>query len=157
MHVIRYQRGSFLLEALMAFVIFAFGILGLVGLQASSISANVDTQYRVEANQLAHRMLSIIQTSMDRTSAATFQTSLLAFDHQSTGDACAFSGNAATDAQVADWLALMQTAGAATVLPAADGQIRVTWGTPNQVRIVICWQQPGLTVPRRHVVIGSIS
>lgn len=157
MHLMRQQRGSFLLEALMAFVIFAVGILGLVGLQASSVSANVDTQYRVEANQLAHRMLSLIQTSMDRSSAATFQASLVAFDHQSTGDVCAFSGNAATDPQVAAWLAVMQTAGTATVLPAADGQIRVTWGTPNQVRIVVCWQQPGLTVPRRHVVIGSIS
>lgn len=35
------QRGSFLLEALMAMVIFAIGVLGLVGLQGSGIAAEI--------------------------------------------------------------------------------------------------------------------
>lgn len=35
---------------------------------------------------------------------------------------------------------------ARTSLPDASAQIRVTAAT-NQVRIVICWQQPGLPVP----------
>jgi type IV pilus assembly protein PilV len=161
MHMKTHQRGSFLLEALIAFLIFAFGVLGLIGLQASSIAANIDTQYRVEANQIAQRMLSTIQSSVTRTSATAFQASLLAFNHYSTGDQCTFTGTAADPAtsqgqQVAAWLAQLQSA-ATTRLPAANGQIRATWGTPNQVRIVICWQQPGLPVPRRHVLTGSIS
>jgi type IV pilus modification protein PilV len=156
MHLKNQQGGSVLLEALIAFLIFAFGVLGLVALQASSLAANVDTQYRIEANQFAHRMLSTIQSSVSRSSAAAFQASLVAFNHNPTGNQCAFSGGASADPQVTAWLALLQTA-ATTRLPAADGQIQVTVGTPNQVRIVICWQQPGLPVPRRHVVMGSIS
>jgi type IV pilus modification protein PilV len=151
-----HQGGSFLLEAMVAFLIFAFGVLALVGLQATSIAANVDTRYRVEANQLTQKMLSTIQGSVSRSSLTTFQASLVAFDHNPTGDQCTFSGGASANTQVAAWLVELQNA-ATTSLPSADGQIRVIWGTPNQIRIVICWQQPGLPVPRRHVVMGSIS
>lgn len=156
MHLKNHQGGSFLLEALIAFLIFAFGVLGLVALQASSIAANVDIQYRVEANQFAQKMLSTIQGSVSRSSAVAFQASLVAFDQNPTGDQCTFSGGDSADPQVIAWLAELQNA-VTTRLPSADGQIRVVWGTPNQVRIVVCWLQPGLPVPRRHVVIGSIS
>jgi len=47
------QRGGFLLEALVGILIFSFGILGLVGLQASAIRHVNDAQYRGEAVYLA--------------------------------------------------------------------------------------------------------
>ncbi|MEO8675062.1 MAG: hypothetical protein ABI569_05750 [Casimicrobiaceae bacterium] len=51
------QRGSFLLEALIAVLIVAFGVLGLIGLQARAIQNVDDAQYRAEAAFLANSLL----------------------------------------------------------------------------------------------------
>jgi type IV pilus assembly protein PilV len=48
------QQGGFLLEALVAVLIFSFGVLGLVGLQASAIEHTNAAQYRSEAAYLAN-------------------------------------------------------------------------------------------------------
>ncbi len=149
------QRGSFLLEALMAMVIFAIGVLGLVGLQGSGIAANTDIRYRIEAAQLAERMMAVIQGGVRRDSAANFSADLASFDHNSTGDQCVLSGTESVNPLVTAWVADVQET-ARTSLPDASAQIRVTAAT-NQVRIVICWQQPGLPVPRRFVLMGAIS
>ena len=52
--VARGQSGAFLLEALVGVLIFAFGILGLVGLQAVALRNTNDLQYRGEAIQIAN-------------------------------------------------------------------------------------------------------
>jgi type IV pilus assembly protein PilV len=51
------QRGSYLLETLIAVVLFSFGILGLVGTLASSVRATNDARYRSEAANLAGAMV----------------------------------------------------------------------------------------------------
>jgi len=54
----RYQRGAFLLEALIAILIVSFGILGIVGLQAQAMKVTNDSQYRAEAVYLATELMS---------------------------------------------------------------------------------------------------
>lgn len=54
----RYQRGAFLLEALVAILIVSFGILGIVGLQAQAMKITNDSQYRAEAVYLATELMS---------------------------------------------------------------------------------------------------
>jgi type IV pilus assembly protein PilV len=51
------ERGSFLLEALISVLIVAFGVLGIVGLQARAIQNVDDAQYRGEAAYLANALL----------------------------------------------------------------------------------------------------
>ena len=51
------QRGAFLLEALVALLIMAFGILGIVGLQAQSMRVTNDSEYRAEAVYLANSLV----------------------------------------------------------------------------------------------------
>ena len=51
------QKGSVLLEALFGILIFSMGILGLVGLQASSIKQVSSAKYRSDANLLAEQLL----------------------------------------------------------------------------------------------------
>lgn len=51
------QRGAFLFEALVAILLFAFGILGMVGLLGSTIRANNDARYRAEAANFAQAMV----------------------------------------------------------------------------------------------------
>lgn len=51
------QTGVMLLEALIAILIFSFGVLGLVGLQSSAIQASRDAQYRSQAAMLADEII----------------------------------------------------------------------------------------------------
>jgi type IV pilus assembly protein PilV len=57
------QGGSFLLEGLIALLIFAFGILGLIGMVAGSIRASNDARYRAEAINLANAMVGDMWTT----------------------------------------------------------------------------------------------
>ena len=47
------QSGVMLLEALIAILVFSLGVLGLVSLQASTVQAGRDAQYRSQASTLA--------------------------------------------------------------------------------------------------------
>jgi type IV pilus assembly protein PilV len=51
------QRGAFLLEALIAILIFSMGILALVGLQAVSINTVSEAKYRTDAAFLASQII----------------------------------------------------------------------------------------------------
>ena len=53
----RQQRGAYLLEALIGILIFALGVLGIVGLQAASLHTTADTQLRAEAVFAANQLL----------------------------------------------------------------------------------------------------
>lgn len=48
------QRGVMLLEALVAMLIFAVGVLAIVGLQAASIKSTSAAKYRTDASYLAN-------------------------------------------------------------------------------------------------------
>lgn len=69
MHSRAGQRGAMLLEVLVAILIFSFGILGIVGLQAQSIRHINDAQFRGEAVFLANSLISRMWTE-DRTTLA---------------------------------------------------------------------------------------
>jgi len=51
------HRGSALLEALVAILIFSFGVLGLIGVLAASVRATNDARYRAEAANLANALI----------------------------------------------------------------------------------------------------
>ena len=67
------QRGMFLLEALIAILIVSFGILGIVGLQARSISYTNDAQYRGEAVYLTDAVLAKMWVDSPTTLISKFQ------------------------------------------------------------------------------------
>lgn len=51
------QRGSMLLESLIAILVFSFGVLGMVGLQAASIKSISEAKYRTDAAFLANELI----------------------------------------------------------------------------------------------------
>lgn len=51
------QSGVMLLEVLIALLIFALGVLGLVGLQANAIKQSGQSQYRTDATLLANALI----------------------------------------------------------------------------------------------------
>ncbi len=58
----RAQAGGFLLEALIGVLIFSFGILGIVGLQAASLRHTGESEYRAEAMYYANSLISQMWT-----------------------------------------------------------------------------------------------
>ena len=58
----RHQRGIALLEALLAAVILAIGLLGTIGLQARAYSALSDAGMRAEATIAAEKLLGVMST-----------------------------------------------------------------------------------------------
>jgi type IV pilus assembly protein PilV len=71
--VLKQQSGVMLLEALIAILIFAVGILGIVGLQATAIKQGTDAKYRSDAAMLANQLLGTMRMG-DRTPATLQST-----------------------------------------------------------------------------------
>lgn len=51
------QRGFALIEVMVAILVFAFGVLGIVGLQASMVKGTTDAQYRATASYVAQQKI----------------------------------------------------------------------------------------------------
>lgn len=58
-----HQKGVVLIEALIAILIFSFGILALVGLQAAMIKNTTDNKYRADASFIAQEQLARLWSS----------------------------------------------------------------------------------------------
>lgn len=59
------QQGVILIEAMIAIVIFAFGVLGIVGLQAAMVRNTTDAKYRSEASYIAQQYVGLFWTDSD--------------------------------------------------------------------------------------------
>jgi type IV pilus assembly protein PilV len=159
------QQGVMLLEALIGILIFSIGILALIAMQASAISAQSDAQVRIEAANLADRLLNKAWVNVDRTTPGTIQTSLSGaggFAHQATEASwCNFSGPVSTSTIVTDWVDDV-TNNAASRLPGATASmVSVAVDTTptgfNKVTVSICWKAPSDAVARRHQVVTHIN
>jgi len=141
----RTQSGMMLLEALIAILIFAVGILGIVGLQATSIKQGTDARYRSEAAMLANQYIG----QMWLTSGAS---AVLADK---------FSDGGANNAAYTTWAAAV---GNTLPVPAAYPpavSVNSVAGDPGEgtVTITIQWRppsEPDTVDPHKYVVIAQI-
>lgn len=53
----RLQQGVMLIEALVAILLFALGIVAVMGLQANSIAQQTQAKYRIDASYLANQII----------------------------------------------------------------------------------------------------
>lgn len=66
------QEGAILLEALIAILLFSFGILALAGLQAAMIKNTDDAKYRAEASFIAQQIISEVWLGLNGTNLADY-------------------------------------------------------------------------------------
>lgn len=164
----RRQRGVFLIEALVAILIFSLGILGMIAMGATAVSAQSDAQYRSDADGLANEIASQIALKVDRglstdsaaVRASKLQTSLLDFAHQPAGDNCVFSGDPSSKAAVTEWIDKVKAVGSG--LPGVEDssvQIAVSNNAANfnQVVITICWKAPTDKAMRKHMLVTYVN
>jgi type IV pilus assembly protein PilV len=167
------QAGFFLIEAMVAILIFALGILGLVAMGGTAVSSQSDAQYRTEASSLADAIAGQIAVSVDRTSEATKAATLATFAHQpnpapptdGSVPACAFNGTALDAATAPTVFPLLDRAANGTPptpgLPgatAANQQIFIdAAGTYNRVVITLCWRTASDGAWRRHTLVTYVN
>jgi type IV pilus assembly protein PilV len=137
----RAQGGAFLLEALIAVLIVALGILGVVGLQARSMKAVGDAQYRGEAafyaQTLAGRVWAHDPTDIQNY-FDTGKTGFTSWSDQVTDTTTGLPGAAANPPTIV-W----------TQLDSGNGMM---------AQLTISWQAPGDTAVHQYVsqiVVGS--
>ncbi|MCV0438666.1 MAG: type IV pilus modification protein PilV [Hydrogenophaga sp.] len=138
------QRGFSMMEVLVSILVFSFGVLALVQLQAASIRLSSDARYRADAAFLADQLFARMLISAEANAAD--------FAHRPGGTACNSVGGDASAPSAAEWLLEVQE-----VLPGATPdlqQVTVNAAT-GQVTVTLCWQQ-GNDVPRQYVVSNQI-
>jgi type IV pilus assembly protein PilV len=167
------QAGFFLIEAMVAILIFALGLLGLVAMGGTAVSAQSDAQYRTEASSIADAIAGEIALGIDRTSDANKTATLGAYAHQpnpppSTSPApCSFTGDPIDAVQkpgVAALLARAANAASAPGLPGASSVNQQIYidppvGTfdPRRVVITLCWKTPSDSAWRRHTLVTYVN
>jgi type IV pilus assembly protein PilV len=137
------QRGSFMLEALIAILIVALGVLGIVGLYARSVQNVDDSKFRGEAALLVSTLVGQMWISDPKTASLVAK-----FDSSGSG------------AEYTEFAALVAQRLPNSVPPV----VTVTPGptaTSSNVAISIQWKHPGDTndpTPRKYdvnAVIGA--
>lgn len=76
----RAQSGVVLLEVMVAILIFSIGILGLVGMHASSVKNQTESQFRIEAAIWADTLISEMRVADPATRATSFATDGTAYN-----------------------------------------------------------------------------
>ena len=166
----RSQRGVFLLEVLIAIVVFAIGILAMISMQAVSIAAQNDSQYRAEAEHLIDQLTSQMRISVahDPVTGNVIAASFNSFRHNPTGATCSFEPPAATgNAMVTDWIKTVrgQDSGGTAIpgkgLPGVtDARVQILTSSAtagiNQVRVTLCWQAANDRAAHSHAVVAYI-
>ncbi len=112
----RKQTGMMLLEAMIAILIFSIGILGVIGLQATSVKLVGDAKYRSDAGQLANDLIGQMWISARRGNAANIPTNLQTlFGHTNSVVGCPASTYACWFANVQNTLPGIPAVANATV------------------------------------------
>ena len=132
------QTGSYLLESLIAILIFSFGVLGLIGLLGSSIRITNDARYRSEAANIAGAMIADMWTM----TAAQMDTDF----------------GTPTGTKLVAWQSK-----AASLLPSATGTnaptVVLTPGLSGESRtavVTVFWKLPGETEQHKHLMTAQI-
>lgn len=160
------QQGVFLIEALIGILIFSLGVLAMVALGTTAVSAQSDAQYRTEAANLANEIASEISLNADRVPRATpadtftaMHNSITPFQHNFGGPTCGFNASPSADALVTTWDA--KVTGTLPGVPSgATSGLQIdttTLAAFNGVRVTVCWQAPADQAVRSYILVTYIN
>ncbi|MBK7357206.1 type IV pilus modification protein PilV [Propionivibrio sp.] len=148
---IRVQNGSALIEAMVAVLVFSFGILALISMQTAAIRSTADAKYRADASFLANQIIgqmwgeapASLVTYVNGSSATAVGATL-----------CPIGGAAATAPAAITWLTEI-----AKLLPGADANRQQVTVAGDVVTVRLCWLDKSTTagVYHNHVISAQIN
>ena len=145
--IVRSQRGASMIEVLVSLTIVAFGLLGLAGLQARSMSFQKDSFDRKAAAELASQLAERVRANYDGFKDGNYNLTIIPADPTPANVPACANQQACTSAEVAaaDWamwgIALrsrLPASGAYLDAPQVNGQ-RV------QMNVILAWQEAQVT------------
>lgn len=139
------QRGSFVLEALIAILLFAIGILAIIGLQAASVRNTAGAKYRTDASLLANQVIAQMWVT-DKTNA----TLTACFNGPAASGVCPTAGTM----DYPTWANSV-----AQTLPGATGAAAPTISIDanNNATINVFWQAPNDQAQHNYTTVASIN
>lgn len=141
-----FQRGLSMIEVLVSLTVVAFGLLGLAGLQARSMSHQKDSFDRKAAAELAAQITERVKANYDGFRAGDYNRKMEPADTPSgTVPGCATVGNC-TAKEVADRDWEMLQIEVRRRLPAESAVYLTAPANSLQMTVVLAWQE-GLTDP----------
>ncbi|MDD2721172.1 MAG: type IV pilus modification protein PilV [Gallionella sp.] len=129
------QQGAVLLEALIAFLIFSMGLLGVIGLQATAINNTLDARYRSDAAFLANQVIAQMWAD-SQANTATVPTTYTIKPSYACNPCTKANGNANTQA----WVSQIQSGFLPGVSDTTNQPVIAING--NQVTVTMNWQSP---------------
>jgi len=131
------QRGGFLLEALVALLVFAFGAVAIAGLHTRAIRQDNDAHYRARAAEIAESTLAIMHGTPAESLVAAYNTT---------------SGRA-----------FQQLLNQAAELPGVTSDqntpvVEIRGGpssSSHTASVIVSWRSPGEWVVHRYTVNGT--
>lgn len=117
------QRGATLIEVLVAIVILSIGLLGLAGLQATSIKSNEGAYYRSQATILSNDIIDRMRANRSAAISGSYNLSELKSSHNST--------STRADKDLTEWLTQVSKLPNGKARIERDGSSRIVTVTIN--------------------------
>lgn len=135
--------GFSVLECMLAILIVALGVVGLLTLQSTSIITVHEAKMRSDAGLLANEMIGLLW--VDRANLSNYALNAAATP-------CTVGSNASANTVVSAWVNRVGES-----LPGAQEYAQsITIGTGNLVTIALCWKSPQDTLPRTYSTVSQI-
>jgi type IV pilus assembly protein PilV len=120
----RVQRGATMIELLVSILIFAFGMLGMVGLQTRALSFSQISLYRSQASALSDDIFDRMRADRVNAIAGNWATGL-------TDPSTYYTGTSVAQLDLKDWKEqierLLPNGQAQIVVNAGGVQVRIEW------------------------------
>jgi len=126
----RGQRGASMIELLVSILIFAFGMLGLVGLQTTTMTNSQESLFRSQATALTDDILDRMRADRANAKAGNWDTLL-------TEASADISGATIAKVDLKDWKAQVEN-----LLPAGQASVAVLAGV---VTVTVNWSERNAT------------
>ena len=129
------QQGVMLIEALVAILLFALGIVAVMGLQANMIAQTTQAKYRVDASYLANQIIGKMWANQGTPTNSNLPK------YTSPG----YPDRDAWDSTIA------------ATLPSGAGTIAVGGPPGNPVTVTITWKVPEDPTTHKYVTVANIN